>query len=424
MRIAKVPVSQINPAAYNPRKDLQPGDVEYEQLKKSIDIFGLVDLPVWNEETNNLVGGHQRFKILVAGGATEIEVSVVSLSLEKEKALNLALNKIQGVWDNEKLAVLLEELAAIPDFDVEITGFSAPEISRIFDFYGDNKGEDGFDAVKAAEIIEVPITQTGDLICLGAHRLICGDSGDPSVLARLMSGEKVHMVHTDSPYNVNYSGGDRPSPDTRPKKSRIWKKIYSDNLPQAEFEAWMEKILINIAAHIIPGAAMYLWNGHRQFAPMSNILDKLGFHVSCIITWAKPTFAISYGDFNQQTEFCQYCWKKDNGPHRWFGATNESTLWEVARDNTAQYCHPTQKPVALAQRAIKNSSLRGEIVLDAFLGSGSTLIAAESLGRRCFGAELDAAYCDAIVSRYVNFVGAQNVSEELLKKYNLVQHAL
>jgi len=135
-----------------------------------------------------------------------------------------------------------------------------------------------------------------------------------------------------------------------------------------------------------------------------------------VITWAKPNFAIGYGDYNQQTEFCLYGWKGD-APHRWYGPTNESTLWEVKRDPTREYVHPTQKPLALAHRAIRNSSVRDDLVLDLFLGSGSTLIAAQGLDRRCYGMEIDPKYCDAIVRRYIALVGKDRVSEQIRERY-------
>jgi len=136
-----------------------------------------------------------------------------------------------------------------------------------------------------------------------------------------------------------------------------------------------------------------------------------------VITWAKPNFAISFADYNQQTEFCLYGWKQANGKHSWYGPANESTLWEIKRDPTREYIHPTQKPVALAARAIKNSSKRKDRVMDLFLGSGSTLIAAESLERRCFGIELDPKYIDAIVRRYIAFAGENKVPKDVLKRY-------
>jgi len=416
MLIRKIPVSEIHPAPYNPRVDLQPGDPDYEKLRKSIATFGYVEPLVWNERTKTLMSGHQRLKILIEQGVTEVEVSVVNFSIEQEKACNLALNKISGRWDEDKLAALLEELQKMPDFDIGLTGFDLPEISEILDRAEEAK-EDGFDLDKELDNTGKAVTQKGDLIVLGRHRLLCEDSSNPEDIKRLIGDAKVNLIFSDPPYNVNYYGGNRPVANVRPKKSRNWERIYNDNLSQPEYEEWLKSILKNITPYLAPGAPSYLWNGHAQFGPMHSMLTELGFHVSCIITWAKESFSIGYGDYNNQTEFCLYAWREGNGAHTWYGPTNESTLWQIKRDHTAGYSHPTQKPVALAHRAIRNSSKRGDTVLDMFLGSGTTLIAAEALNRACLGMEIDPCYCDAIVRRYIAYVGKDNVPEELLKKY-------
>lgn len=416
MVIRKILVSEINPAVYNPRLDLQPGDPDYEKLKKSIATFGYVEPLVWNERTKTLISGHQRLKILIAQGLAEVDVSAVDLSLEQEKALNLALNKIRGDWSDDKLAEILEELQKVPDFDIGLTGFDLPEISNILDSIEDAK-EDGFDLEKELDNRGEAITKRDDLIALGRHYLYCGDSSNPEDVKRLIGDAKISLIFSDPPYNVNYYGGNRPINNVRPKKSRDWTRIYNDNLSQEEYEAWLKTILNNVTPYLAPGAPCYLWNGHAQFGPMHSMLTDLGFHVSSVITWAKESFAIGYGDYNNQTEFCLYAWKEDNGAHNWYGPTNESTLWQVKRDNTAGYSHPTQKPVALAHRAIKNSSKRDDIVLDMFLGSGTTLIAAEGLKRTCFGLEIDPYYCDAIVRRYIAYVGKENAGPELVRKY-------
>lgn len=418
MKIQKIKTEKINPAVYNPRKDLKSGDPEYEKLKKSISTFGYVEPLVWNERTGNLVGGHQRFKILLEQGAKDVEVSVVDLDDKKEKSLNLALNKIQGKWDIEKLGELLEELTKNPDFDSMLTGFDLPEISQVFDQLEQIR-QDRFDFEREVKKIKNPKTKKGDLIELGEHRILCGDCSSPDDMAKLFGKHKAGLIHTDPPYNVNYYGGNRPNAKARPKNSKQWDRIYSDNMTQEEYEVWLKKILTNSATFLDQGAAVYIWNGHRQFGPMYLMLVELDFHIGCVITWAKERFAISYGDYNQQTEFCLYGWKEKNGKHFWNGPKNESTLWQVSRDNTGDYIHPTQKPIALAHRAIKNSSKRGDIVLDLFLGSGTTLMAAETLKRRCFGTEIDPAYCDGIVIRYVEFAGKSKVSKEVLSKYKL-----
>jgi len=225
MNIKKIPISKIKPAAYNPRKSLQPGDPEYEKLLKSMDEFDCVEPLVWNRRTGNLVGGHQRLKILAARGDTEVLCSVVDLSPEREKALNLALNKIQGDWDERKLSLLLDELTKVPEFDVGLTGFETEEISDLLDraLTADSPQakEENFDVEEALDRENPAVTQPGELIELGSHRLLCGDSSKPSALRKIIGDNKVHLFFTDPPYNVDYYGGNRPQPDkARPKQSR------------------------------------------------------------------------------------------------------------------------------------------------------------------------------------------------------------
>ncbi len=416
MLIQKIPITQICPAKYNPRQDLKPGDPEYDKLKKSIKKFGYVVYLVWNKRTGNLISGHQRLKILIELGFTEVEVIVVDLSLADEKALNLALNKISGEWEQDKLAQMLEELKTIPDFDIELTGFDLPEISEIIDQFHEPPDDDNFNFQEAIDSIKESITNPGDLIELGPHRVLCGDSSDPNSLQKLMGLEKANLLHCDYPYNVNYGGGERPNPHTRPKKSKRWERIYSDNMPQKEYEDWMRRILVNIKQFLVPGSAVYIWQGHRQFPPLYQILLELDFHISCIICWMKESAALSYADYSFQTEQALYGFLR-GAPHYWAGKPGATNLWQVKRDPTKTYGHPTQKPVALPAKAITNSSKRGDIVLDTFLGSGSTLIAAESLQRRCYGIEIDPKYCDGIVRRYIALVGKNKVSQQILEKY-------
>ena len=344
-----------------------------------------------------------------------IAASVVDLPLEKEKALNLALNKIRGNWDETKLAALLEELSKVPDFNVELTGFDVPEVSEILDRRVEDK-EDDFDPEAAADAIETPVTKRGDVIPLRRHFLMCGDATSETDLCALVGDEKIDLLDIDWPYNVNYMGGSCPRADTRPKKSRKWDAIYSDNLPQNEYEEFMRKVLSNIKTHLKPGAAFYQWQAHRQLGPLYQVLTELGFYVSSLICWAKESAAISYADYSFQTEQAVYGWL-EGAAHYFAGSPGESNLWNVKRDPTKFYAHPCQKPAILAERAIRNSSRRNDAVLDVFMGSGSVLIAAESLERRCFGMELDPKYCDVIVRRFINFVGAEKVSEETRKKY-------
>jgi len=193
LNIQKIKAELLNPAAYNPRKDLKPGDKEYEKLKRSIEEFGYVEPVIWNSQTGNVVGGHQRLKVLLDLGQTEIDCVVVELNPQREKALNLALNKIQGEWDENKLAELMAELDA-GAFDVSLTGFDASEIDELLSrWYSKEAVQDSFDIDKAHEEIvqREPVTKRGDIWLLGNHRLMCGDSTSEADFAKLMDGAHV-----------------------------------------------------------------------------------------------------------------------------------------------------------------------------------------------------------------------------------------
>ncbi len=414
MEIVKIATSKICVAEYNPRLDLKPGDSEYEKLKQSIKTFGYVEPLVWNKQTGTLVSGHQRYKILQEQGLEEVEVSVVDLPLEKEKALAVALNKIRGNWDEEKLAGILKELTEIPDFNVNLTGFENDEIGKLFDEYLTPDPEDDFDLAKEVEGIVSPITQKGDLIELGKHRLLCGDASSPEDLKRLLGDQAVHLLHTDPPYNCGYDSTSRPG---QGEKDARWQPIANDWANQEDYEVWLNKIFQTMKPHLLAGAPMYVWNGFRQFGPMLSMLTRLGFHVSNVITWVKPCASPSYGDYWMGSEFCIYAWLEGKGSHRWFGPKSETNVWEISRDGIGDLIHPTQKPIALAQRAIKNSSERGNLVLDCFAGSGSTIIAAQSMERVCYAMELESVYCDAIVRRFIKTYGAKSVSPEVATRY-------
>ena len=204
MNIQKIKAELLNPAAYNPRKDLKPGDKEYEKLKRSIEEFGYVEPVIWNSQTGNVVGGHQRLKVLLDLGQTEIDCVVVELNPQREKALNLALNKIQGEWDENKLAELMAELDA-GAFDVSLTGFDASEIDELLSrWYSKEAVQDSFDIDKAHEEIvqREPVTKRGDIWLLGNHRLMCGDSTSEADFAKLMDGFHAQMAVTSPPYGV------------------------------------------------------------------------------------------------------------------------------------------------------------------------------------------------------------------------------
>ncbi|MGG4085223.1 ParB N-terminal domain-containing protein [Bacillus velezensis] len=203
MNIKNIRVEEINPAPYNPRIDLQPGDPEYDALKKSIEQFGYIDPLIWNEKTGHLVGGHQRYKILMENKPKEITVSVVYLNVDEEKALNIALNKISGDWDEYKLEQVLLELK-VANFDMSLTGFSDEELLETLpsDTEIDTVEEDYFDVHTALDKIKEPETKYGDVWQLGRHILVCGDATKLEDVKKLMGENKAALIVTDPPYNV------------------------------------------------------------------------------------------------------------------------------------------------------------------------------------------------------------------------------
>lgn len=300
MRFSTIPIGRINPAPYNPRKDLQPGDREYEKLARSLDEFGCVEPLVWNERSGNLVGGHQRFKALLAKDVQELTVSVVDLPIEREKALNIALNRISGDWDDAKLAHILDELLTLPDFDVALTGFDDNEIDRLLDQQRLLLDEDEFDFDAELEKAGPPITQPGDVIDLGPHRLVCGDCTNTKIVDRTLDGmTRPRLLLTDPPYNVAYTGADRPSARGKPKPNRRWRSIENDSLTDEAHERLIQQAMTNAIDALDPGGAFYIWCGQRMLVRTSRLLEEeLGSHVASVITWSKERFAPSYADYN------------------------------------------------------------------------------------------------------------------------------
>ncbi len=393
MNIQKIPLEKLNPAKYNPRKDLKPGDSEYEKLKKSIETFGYVEPIVWNKRTGNIVGGHQRLKILQHQGQTEIECVVVDLDETEEKALNIALNKVSGEWDLPKLADLISELDD-GIFDISITGFDAAEIEDLFSKVHDKDiKEDDFDVDEALK--ESVISKPGDLWLLGRHRLLCGDSTKGETYEKLMNGKKANLVVTDPPYNVNFTAGR--------ENERL---IKNDNQKDEEFCQFLLAAFKNIYQALADGGALYVFHADTEGLNFRNAVKEAGFHLSGVCIWVKDSLVLGRSDYQWQHEPIIYGWKP-TGRHRWYADRKQTTVWQFDRPKKSEE-HPTMKPVALCAYPIKNSSAPNGIVLDPFSGSFSTGIACEQLDRICYAIELDEKYVDVGVKRYIEYVGSSD----------------
>lgn len=388
MIIRKVPVTDINPAEYNPRKDLKPGDPAYEKLKRSMTEFGYVEPIIWNEETGNIVGGHQRYKVLVAEGHTEVECVIVKMSPEREKALNVALNKVTGDWEFEALADLIKDLEA-QDFDVTLTGFDAAEIEDLFSQVHDKDvTDDDYDVNKALE--EAAFVKPGDVWLLGRHRLLCGDATKPEDVEKLMDGKKANLVLTDPPYNVDF-------------ESASGLKIQNDKQDNATFYSFLLAAFKNMAEHTAPGGSIYVFHADTEGLNFRKAFIEAGFHLSGVCIWKKNALVLGRSPYNWIHEPILFGWLR-GGKHKWFTGRSETTVWNYDKPKKNGE-HPTMKPVPLLCYPIKNSSQVNGIVMDLFGGSGSTLIACEQIDRIAYTLELDPKYATVIVKRYIEQVG-------------------
>ena len=388
MLIEKKNTADLLPADYNPRKDLKPGDAEYEKLKRSIEQFGYVEPVIWNKTTGRVVGGHQRLKVLMDMGMTEVDCVVVEMDEDKEKALNIALNKISGDWDKDKLALLIADLQGA-DFDVSLTGFEPAELDDLLNIGADAK-DDNFDV--DAELEKPTFSKAGDIWTLGRHRLICGDSTKTETYDLLMGSTKANLVITDPPYNVNYEGSAG--------------KIKNDNMADDAFYNFLLAAYTQMHSAMADDASIYVFHADTEGLNFRRAFADAGFYLSGCCIWKKQSLVLGRSPYQWQHEPCLYGWKK-NGKHQWYTGRKETTIWEFDKPKK-NGDHPTMKPIPLLAYPIKNSTMSNSVVLDPFGGSGSTLIACEQTDRICYTVELDEKFCDVIVKRYIEQVGSSD----------------
>lgn len=390
-----VSIDKLNPAPYNPRKDLKPGDPEYEKIKRSMHDWGYVDPIIWNEATGNIVGGHQRYKILKAEGVTEVDVAVVHIeNPDDEKAMNVALNKASGEWEPVALADLLNELQ-LHGYDMEKTAFDVAEVDDLFSKVHDKDVKDD-DCDLDAEGINVYV-EPGDVWTLGRHRMMCGDSTDPTAVDTLMNGVNANLVVTDPPYNVAYESDDG-------------KKIQNDSMADEQFFNFLLAAFFNMASHMAKGGSAYVFHADTEGLNFRRAFKEAGFHLSGVCIWAKNSLVMGRSPYQWQHEPVLYGWLP-NGNHKWYSDRKQSTIWNFDRPSKSAE-HPTMKPIPLLAYPIKNSSAPNGVVMDLFGGSGSTLIACEETDRICMTMELDPRYATVIVERFRRSYPDQKITVE------------
>ncbi len=389
-------VTQLKEWPKNPRRLTEKG---IAKLKESLTKFGVAEPIVINQD-NVICGGHGRLKALKQLGVKEVPVYVATLDDKQFEELNIRLNKnIAGEWDFDILANEFEQDELL-DWGFEPEEFGIKEVL--------NEGLTDEDAVPEAPI--EPITKLGDIWLLGQHRLMCGDSTSIDAVEKLMGGGKADMVFTDPPYNVDYSG----------RGQNNLGKIKNDSMTDADFEQFLRDTFVCYTAVMKPLACIYVCHPDSASAPKLAFEKTFAesFKKSSTIIWMKQSAGMGWQDYRAQHEPILYGWKEGKGKHFYCGDRAKTTIWNIGRDGQATYKHPTQKPVALPEEAINNSSKGEDIILDLFGGSGSTLIACEKTGRINRSMELDPRYCDVIIKRWQDFTGKEAILEGTPNTYN------
>lgn len=416
--------TDVNAAAYNPRTTLKPTDPEWKDIEASIEKYGQVQNLVLNKRTNHVVGGHQRINVMKHRGTQGAWFHVVDLEPEEEQRLNVILNKVTGRWDKPKLTELLK---GMKDRKVDLAGlgFTAKELGHVI---GGTGAKQKRNPDNAPALPKKAVTQPGHLYVLSSpagtnHRLLCGKSEDGEAMAKLANGVKARIAFTDPPYGVSYQSSNVDLPD-----------IANDELREQGLADFLTRAFQTAGAHLHEKAAFYCFYASRNHIQFEQALLASGWEVRQQLIWAKQ-MVLGRSHYHWAHEPILYA-GRSGGSIEWFGDRAEKTIfertdadierlskeeavtllkalkqaadvWDEKRDPPSTYIHPTQKPISLAQRAIRNSTLPGDTVLEQFAGSGSTMIAAETLGRFSLNMEMDPPHCDAIVRRFLEtFEGA------------------
>lgn len=379
-------VSELIPYVRNARTH---SEAQVAQIAASIREFGFLS-PILVAEDNTILAGHGRLAAALKLGLKKVPcVKENHLTETQKRAYIIADNKLSlnAGWDNELLAVELSELEGA-DFNLDLLGFDEAELSSIFDADKD-VSDDDFDVEK--ELEEPCFSKTGDIWTLGKHRIICGDSTDSSTFEKLLGETKVNLVCTDAPYFVNLENASG--------------KIKNDDLSDKEGYEFLMKVFTNFKNSMAADASIYEFYATMKARVFYDAFEDAGFKVAAGLIWKKPRAPLMRTDWKFNMEPIIYGWRKD-GKHKWYGDQKQTAVFEFdgIKNSKEEGCgHPSSKPVPLIAYLIKQSTQTNSLVLDGFLGSASTLIACEQIGRVCFGVELEPKFIDVAVKRYMKF---------------------
>jgi DNA modification methylase len=428
MKVELWDIERVKPYPNNPRHN----DDAVEAVAASIREFGFRQ-PIVVDAEGIIVVGHTRYKAALKLGLKKVPIHVATdLTPEQIKAYRIADNKSAELsdWNYDLLPIELAELQEM-NYDLGLLCFDQDELARLLD----PGVKDGLcDPDEVPELPDEAVTKPGDLWLLGDHRLLCGDSGKPEDVDRLLGGAPIHLVNTDPPYNVKVeprsnnaiaaglsSFGDSntqpqnhhqsfdvarqgPKAPTHKKLRPKDRPLANDFVSEEAFDQMLHAWFGNLARVLQPGRAFYIWGGYANVANYPPVLKACELYFSQAIIWVKEHPVLTRKDFMGNHEWCFYGWR-EGAAHVFLGPNNAVDVWSVKKVNPQSMVHLTEKPVELAVRAMQYSSRAGENVIDLFGGSGSTLIGAEQTGRKAFLMELDPLYCDVIVQRFEKFTG-------------------
>jgi DNA modification methylase len=400
MQIEHVDIENLRPDPANPRRI---SDADLEALTRSMREWGFVQPVLVRREDKTVIGGHQRLVAARKAGLKIAPVVFLDISVERARLLNVALNKISGAFDDELLARMLADLGAVPDIDLTLTGFDDGELDKLLkslDVREKRERAESFDVDAALEAARAATrAQRGELWAMDDHRLYVSDATDAGAVSRLLGETRPAMAFCDPPYNVAL--GDHGGQQRGSRKRRI----QNDAMPPEQWAAFIGGWSRNLVANV--DGAIYCCMSTKEWASVSQALAEAGGHWSDTIIWRKDRFVMGRADYQRQYEPIWYGWR-EGAKHYWCGDRDQGDVWEIARPSESE-AHPTMKPLALVEKAITNSSKPGDVVLDLFLGSGSSLIAAERTGRVCYGMEISEHYASVILARYESFSGKEAV---------------
>ncbi len=387
MQVQSMKIDEVKPYPNNPRNN----DDGVEAVANSIKEFGWQQ-PIVVDKDNLIIVGHTRYKAAKKLGMDKVPVVVASnLSDEQVRAYRLADNKTGELTDWD-MSLLDDELGDIADIDMSDFGFD-------LDLDDDEVEvqEDDFDD----EIPEEPKSKLGQIYQLGRHRLMCGDSTNPEMVKKLVGGVQCDLLLTDPPYNVDYSSKDYGR--DKFSKTRKNNQIANDKMAPDEFYKFLFSVFTNAKDNLKDGASFYIWFSDLATVEFNNAANEAGLLVKETLIWEKNNIVLGRQDYQHKHEPCLYGWVK-GGSHSWYSDRKQTTVMHFDKPQRADL-HPTMKPVALFDYQIKNSTKSGDVVLDLFGGSGTTIMACEQDGRNAYVMEYDPKYVDVIIKRWEDFTG-------------------